>query len=157
MFREATTKVLKSTRANKKSRPNGGVAVLPEGSENHCVTVKTPSLVAVPPAVVIAMGPVFAPGRNKCCHRLTLNIAWLVSVPLEIATVTLPVVAPAGTVAVISVAETTLKVAAVPLKRTLVAPVKLLPKIVTSAPTMPEPVRVSTKGFSPADRLKTVP
>ena len=44
----------------------------------------------------------------------------------------LPVVAPAGTVAVIEVDETTVKPAAEPLKSTLVAPVKLVPVIVTT-------------------------
>jgi len=48
----------------------------------------------------------------------------------------LPVVAPAGTVVLILVFEFTVKVAAVPLKVTAVAPVKLLPVIVTMVPTL---------------------
>lgn len=44
--------------------------------------------------------------------------------PPEVVTVTLPEVAPDGTVAVISVAETAVNVAEVPLKFTAVAPVK---------------------------------
>ena len=47
----------------------------------------------------------------------------------------LPVVAPVGTVVVISEAETTVNVAAVPLNVTLVAPVKFVPRILTAVPT----------------------
>jgi hypothetical protein len=49
------------------------------------------------------------------------------SVPPGVFTSTVPVAAPAGTVVVIKEAETTLKVAAVPLNVTLVAPVSLVP------------------------------
>jgi hypothetical protein len=48
----------------------------------------------------------------------------LVSVPVGVTTVRLPVLAPAGTMAVISVLETTVNVAARPSKMTLVAPVR---------------------------------
>jgi hypothetical protein len=53
--------------------------------------------------------------------------------------------------------STTVKTAAVPLKLTLVAPVRLVPRILTDAPTLPEVVCVSTNGPRPTDRLKTVP
>jgi hypothetical protein len=53
---------------------------------------------------------------------------------------TVPVVAPTGTVVVISDFETTVKAAAVPLKVTLVLPVNSVPRIVTAAPTDPEEV-----------------
>jgi hypothetical protein len=49
----------------------------------------------------------------------TLKDTLLDSVPLGVATWTLPVVAPAGTAVVISEAETTVKAAAVPLNLTL--------------------------------------
>jgi hypothetical protein len=62
-----------------------------------------------------------------------------------------------GTVVVIKELETTLKTAAAPLNVTLVAPVRLVPRILTAAPTLPEVVCVSTNGPSPTDRLKTVP
>nr|GFB65497.1 hypothetical protein [Tanacetum cinerariifolium] len=55
----------------------------------------------------------------------------------RIVTVTLPVVAPMGTVAVRVVALTTLKVAAVPLKLTAVAPPRLVPVSVTLVPAVP--------------------
>jgi len=69
----------------------------------------------------------------------------------------MPEVAPAGTVVVISELETTVKTAAVPLNVTLVAPVRLVPRIVTAFPTLPEEGSVSTNGPRPVDRLKTVP
>ena len=78
-------------------------------------------------------------------------------VPVDVTTSTVPVVAPAGTVVVISEPETTLKAAAVPLKLTLVAPVRSVPRIVTAAPALPEVGSVSTNGPRPTDRLKTVP
>jgi len=61
-----------------------------------------------------------------------------VAVPPGVVTLTLPEV-PAATTAVMLVAETTLNdVAAVPPKLTAVAPVKLVPVMVTVAPTAPE-------------------
>jgi hypothetical protein len=72
-------------------------------------------------------------------------------------TCTVPVVAPAGTVVVISDAETTLKVAGVPLKATLVTPVKFVPRMVTGVPTRPEVGWSSMKGLRPVERRKTVP
>jgi len=56
-----------------------------------------------------------------------------VSVVPEVVTVTEPVVAPAGTVAVTSVEETNLEVAVVPLKATLlVLVVRAPPELVTT-------------------------
>lgn len=88
---------------------------------------------------------------------LTRKGTLLESVPCGITTWTLPVVAPAGTVAPIKELEITLKTAAVPLKVTLVAPVRLVPRISTTAPALPEVGCVSTNGPRPTDRLKTVP
>jgi hypothetical protein len=81
----------------------------------------------------------------------------LESVPPGVTTWTVPVVAPAGTVAVIKVGDFTVKVAVAPLKVTLVAPVRSLPRILTAAPTAPEVGCVSTNGERPTERLKTVP
>jgi len=61
----------------------------------------------------------------------------LAPLPLGVVTLIGPLVAPLGTVVVILVSETTVNVAAVPLKFTLVAPVKLYPVMVTAAPTDP--------------------
>jgi hypothetical protein len=61
----------------------------------------------------------------------------LVAVPPGVVTVIVPLVAPAGTVAAIWVAELTVNVADVPLKATTVAPVKFVPVIVTTVPGVP--------------------
>ena len=61
----------------------------------------------------------------------------LVAVPPGVVTVILPVVAPAGTVAVTLLSFTNAKTADVPLNRTPLAPVKWFPLIVTDVPTTP--------------------
>lgn len=81
----------------------------------------------------------------------------LESVPPAVTTCTVPVVAPDGTVVLISEPETTVKLAATSLKVTLVAPVKLVPRILTAAPTVAEVGSVSTNGPRPTCRLKIVP
>jgi len=68
----------------------------------------------------------------------TVKTAALEEVPPLVVTEMNPVVAAAGTVAVISEAEFTMKLEAGTLsKTTLLAPLKLLPLIVTTVPTMP--------------------
>src|SRR5579859_931603 len=59
----------------------------------------------------------------------TRNGTLLVSVPLGVATVTKPVVAPGGTVAFIKVSDTTVKLAGIPLSETLVVPVSPWPRM----------------------------
>ena len=81
----------------------------------------------------------------------------LESVPLGVTTWTVPVVASMGTVVVIKEGEATLNVAAVPLKVTLVAPIRFVPRIFTEAPTLPEVGSVPIKDFRPTDKRKTVP
>jgi hypothetical protein len=83
--------------------------------------------------------------------------ALLENVPPGVTTWTVPVVAPVGTVVVISELETTSKTAPVPSKLTLVAPVRLVPRILTVVPAEPEAGSVSTNGPKPTDRLKTAP
>src|SRR5271165_1856015 len=90
-------------------------------------------------------------------YGITRKRTLLESVLLGNSTATNPVVAPLGTLALISVLERTVNVAAAPLKLTPVAPVSLFPRILTAAPTSPEAGSVSTKGPSPTERLKTVP
>ena len=68
-----------------------------------------------------------------------------------------PLVAPAGTVAVISVVDTTVKVAAVPLKLTAVAPLTLLPRMITLVSALPTLGKARTNGGKPTDNLKAVP
>jgi hypothetical protein len=67
----------------------------------------------------------------------TVKLLALVAVPTELVTVIFPVVAPAGTVAVIFVAEFMTNVACVLLNATAVAVLKFVPLIVTAAPTAP--------------------
>jgi hypothetical protein len=62
----------------------------------------------------------------------------LESVPVGVTTWTVPVVAPSGTVVEIAVpVELTVYVLALPLKVTLLAPVRSVPRISTAAPTLP--------------------
>ena len=67
----------------------------------------------------------------------TVKSVKLVAVPPGVTTLIFPVVAPLGTVAWIVVSESTVKVADVPLKVTLVVPVKLVPVIATDVPASP--------------------
>jgi hypothetical protein len=68
----------------------------------------------------------------------TVNALALVATPPGVVTLSVPVVAPAGTVAWIAVAEVTVKeVALTPLNATAVAPLKFVPLIVTLVPTGP--------------------
>ena len=62
----------------------------------------------------------------------------LVAVPADVATEILPVVAPSGTPVTIVVFDITVKLALTPLKATFVAPLKLVPVMVTAVPTLPE-------------------
>ena len=58
---------------------------------------------------------------------------------------------------VINEGETIVNEAGTPLKVTLVASVKLFPRILTPSPTGPDVGRVSTNDLSPIPRLNTVP
>jgi hypothetical protein len=78
---------------------------------------------------------------------MTVKLPALFAVPPEVVTLIEPLVAPAGTVAVIVVAEFTVKLALVPLNRAAEAPVKFVPLIVTLVPTGPLPgVKLETVG-----------
>ena len=68
---------------------------------------------------------------------VTVNFFVLVAVPPLVVTLSLPVFALLGTVALIFVAEATLKAAFRPANLTAVAPLKFLPVIVTFVPTLP--------------------
>ncbi len=71
-------------------------------------------------------------------YGMTRKTAMLESVPLGVTTWTFPLLAPAGTVVVISEGETTVKTAAVPVKLTLVALVRLVPRILTGCSHLAE-------------------
>ena len=66
---------------------------------------------------------------------VNVKLAALVAVPSSVVTVIGPVAAPLGTVAVTVPGLLTVNVAAVPLNETAVAPVKVVPLIVTTVPT----------------------
>lgn len=68
---------------------------------------------------------------------ITVKLMRLVAVPPGVVTLIGPEVASAGTVAVISVEDTTPKLASIPLNITAVAPVKSVPVMVRFAPTGP--------------------
>src|ERR1017187_2472591 len=101
--------------------------------------------------------PALTLGREARPSYGTRKGTVLESVPLGVASWTFPVVAPAGTVVVISGLETTVNKAAAPVKVTLVPPVRPLPRMLRAAPTLPERGRVFTNGPKPTDRLKTEP
>ncbi len=69
---------------------------------------------------------------------ITVKMPVLVAVPFAVTTRTGPGVAPAGTIAVISVEDTTVNTAAVPLNVTAFTLMKFVPMIVTEVPTGPE-------------------
>ena len=77
--------------------------------------------------------------RGGCFDHVTVKFCTLVALPTGVLTMILPVVAPAGTVAVIVVGVLTTNEGAItPLNLTTVAPVKFVPVIVTEVPTGPE-------------------
>ena len=138
----------------------GAKEAIAGGAEPAVVTVKLLVLVPVPAAVVTLMVPVVAPLGTVVSIRLSETTVKLAAAPLKATAVApvnaLPVnvtrtqslsgnaretmapeVAPAGTVVVIRVSETTVKVAAVPWKATAVVPVKLLPDSVTLVSGVP--------------------
>jgi hypothetical protein len=71
-------------------------------------------------------------------HSVTLKLVALVTVPPRVVmTIFLPVVAPAGTVAVTVVSSTTVKLALTPPILALIVWVRLTPVMVTTVPTEP--------------------
>lgn len=112
-------------------------------------TVKTASLPANATCVVLVKlvpvrvttvprGPLVGVNDVIVGGSMTTKSAVLVAVPAGLLTLTFPVVAPAGTVAVICVLEFAVNaVAGVPVKVTVVVPANPLPAIVTLVPTGP--------------------
>ena len=93
---------------------------------------------------------IFSRGSDN--HGVSVNCFLPLSVQPGVTTSTEPMVAPVGAVALNSDAEATAKVAAVPLKVTVVAPVRLLPGILITAPTALEVVCVSTNAPNPPNK-----
>ena len=89
-----------------------------------------------------------------------MNALALVAVPTGVVTLIGPEVAPVGTVASIEVAEVTVKLALTPLKVTAVAPVKIVPLIVTLVMTGGPLVGVKlviVEGGSTANAIVQIP
>src|SRR5947209_20248507 len=98
------------------------------------------------------------PGQNIANSSITYNVLFLYNVPPGFFTVISPDSAPAGTVAVISVLETILNVAAgTPPNLTALDSVRLLPRMISSVPTLPAFITGCTNGRIPALTLNTVP
>src|SRR5437773_8337137 len=85
----------------------------------------------------VPAGPLVGVNELVVGGDVTAKLLALVAVPPGAVTLIGPEVAPLGTVAVIWMFEFTVKPAAVPLKVTEVAPVRLLPLMVTEVPTGP--------------------
>src|SRR6185369_13627095 len=86
---------------------------------------------------VVPTGPLAGENEDTTGGPVTVNEPVLCPVPAAVVTLIRPVVAPAGTVALICADDTTVKVAVTPLNLTDVAPLKPLPLIVTAVPTGP--------------------
>src|SRR6267143_1312146 len=88
---------------------------------------------------LVPTGPVVGVKLEIVGGLMTVKLPVLLAVPPAVVTLIDPLEAPAGTVAVIVVAEFTVKLALVPLNRTAVAPVKFVPLMLTLVPTGPLP------------------
>jgi hypothetical protein len=90
------------------------------------------------PPLTVAASAVFVSDKDGAWAGITVKLPLLVAVPAGVVTLTVPLVAPAGTVAVTELADCTVnELAATPWNLTAVAPVNWLPTIVTDVPTGP--------------------
>ena len=125
-----------------------------------CAVVTPPRLV---PVTVMSVPTLPDAGVKLVMVGVTVaapivKLAVLVPVPPLVVTVSGPVVAPGGTAVTMDVLESTVKVVAgIPLNFTAVAPIKLLPAMVTVAPTPPvvgvKLVTLGTAGVAPTVKL----
>ena len=88
-------------------------------------------------ATLVPSGPLVGVKLVIAGALTTVKLFALVAVPPGVVTLSGPVVAPAGTVARIEVAEFTVKAALTPLNITDVAPLKFVPLMVTLVPGVP--------------------
>lgn len=91
------------------------------------------------------------------CQGKTRKATLLERVPLGVVTSIVPEVAPVGTVALMKLPDWTVNVAGAPLNVTLVAPVRLFPRILVLYPTLPNAGFALTKGPSPTVNRNAVP
>src|SRR6266480_1358738 len=110
------------------------LALVPLNSTAEAPVKLVPLMVTLVPT-----GPLLGVKLEIVGGLMTVKLAALLAVPSEVVTLIGPLETPAGTVAVIAVAEPTVKLALVPLNSTALAPVKLVPLMVTLAPTGPLP------------------
>ena len=88
-------------------------------------------------ATDVPTGPLFGDRLVILGPPVTVNVPLLVTVPAEVVTEILPVVALVGTVVLIRVELATVNVAPVPLNRTALTLVNPVPLIVTAVPALP--------------------
>src|ERR1700728_2923870 len=100
--------------------------------------MSTASSAATPAPATVTVVPGGPPGADSTMPGLTVNASGLSAVPARLVTVTGPVQAPAGTVAVISAEDFTLNSPAAPPNLTPVTSANPEPLIVTSVPIVPE-------------------
>ena len=105
------------------------VASLPLNLSEFVPVKCVPAIVTIVPTLPLVGEKEVISGRNR-----TLKLLELVVEPIGVATPIGPLLAPTGTVVLICVSETTVKVANVLLNVTLVAPVNPAPLIITLAP-----------------------
>jgi hypothetical protein len=101
------------------------------------VTAVAPMKLAPLTVTLVPTGPLAGVKLVIVGGLITVKLPALVAVPPGVVTAMGPVVAPAGTVAWIVAAEFSVKLALTPLTATAVAPVKLVPLMVTLLPTGP--------------------
>jgi hypothetical protein len=101
------------------------------------VTLVAPVRLVPRMSTLVASGPPVGENEPIVGGGTTVNAAVLVPVPLGVVSEMGPLVAPLGTVACISESESTVKLAATPLKVAEVAPVKFSPWMSTLVPTGP--------------------
>jgi hypothetical protein len=148
--------------------PAGTVAViwLSELTVNRAVVPlkSTPVAPAKPlPEIVTELptGPLDGLKPLIAGGTVTVKLPELVPVPFGLVTLIAPLVAPTGTVAVIWLSESTLKLAVAPLKSTALAAAKPLPEMVTLVPTGPlaglKPLTTGGTGTVTVKPLELVP
>lgn len=123
--------------------PAGTVAVIWVAEFTTKVDATPLNVTAVAPVKVVPVMTTLVPGKplageNEVTPGAVVKSVALVAVPAELLTVIRPVVAPAGTVAVILVEELTVNCADTPLNATEEMAVKLVPLMVTEVPGAPE-------------------
>src|SRR5438552_5998483 len=124
--------------------PAGTVAVIAVAEVTVKVALVPLNATALAPVKLVPLmvtlvptGPLLGVPTRRASDLTTVNEPALVAVPPGVVTLSVPEVAPGGTVARMVVSEVTVKVALVPLNATALAPVKLVPLMVTLVPTGP--------------------